>query len=241
LLAAAAGGATGVDVIAVRGARHLSADEVAAATGLAPGAALDDVDTRSVAEQLEDNDWIAAAEAVRMPGGAVVVGIVEREALAAIELGKPAKPYAVDATGSPFAVADRELLKGLPLLSAAEAIAPREPSPQLAAAVQLAYRLPEVGLALPVEVSIAAQDDPEGFALRFETLAPRFVLGREDLDERLDHLARLLARRPAAVAEATSVDLRFADQVVLRNTPTSKEGAVAPGGGSAPSKRGSAG
>lgn len=241
LLAAAGGGATGVDVIAVRGARHLSADEVAAATGLVRGAAARDVDIRAVAEQLETHDWIASAEAVRMPGGAVVVGVVERTALAAIELGTPAQTYAVDATGSPFAAVDGELVEDLPLLSTAEGAPPRRPSPQLAAAVQLAYRLPEIGLALPAEVSIAAEGDREGFALRFAALAPRFVLGREDLDERLDRLARLLARRPDAVAQATSVDLRFADQVVLRTEPASEEGAAAPGGDPAPSKRGSAG
>jgi cell division septal protein FtsQ len=225
----------------VRGALHLSADEVAAATGLAPSAPLTDVDTRAVVEQLEDNDWIASADAVRMPGGAVVVGIVERTALAAIEIGTPAERYAVDATGSPFAVADREVLEGLPRLTPAESVTPREPSERLAEAVHLAYRLPKIGLTLPAEVSIAAAGDPEGFALRLGSLAPRFVLGREDLDERLDHLARLLARRPAAVAEATSVDLRFADQVVLRNAPTSKEGAAALGGSSASSKQGRAG
>jgi len=174
LLAAMAGGSSGVDIIAVRGALHLSADEVAAATGLAPSAPLTDVDTRAVVEQLEDNDWIqledndwiASADAVRMPGGAVVVGIVERTALAAIEIGTPAERYAVDATGSPFAVADREVLEGLPRLTPAESVTPREPSERLAEAVHLAYRLPKIGLTLPAEVSIAAAGDISRAALR---------------------------------------------------------------------------
>jgi hypothetical protein len=230
-----------VTAIAVRGAQHLSDREIAGASGVAPGAALAAVDTRAVEAQLEDHAWIASARAVRMPGGTVLVGVVERTALAGIELGAPLRPYAVDATGAPFAPTDRETLAGLPRLAAAGSVLPHQPSARLADAVHLAYRLPEVGLALPAEVSIAAEDDPEGFALRFASLAPRFVLGREDLNERLEQLARLLARRPDAVAQASSVDLRFADQVVLRTEPTPGGAASALGGRSAPFNRRPAG
>jgi hypothetical protein len=45
------------------------------------------------------------------------------------------------------------------------------------------------------------------------------VLGHGELDERLDALARLVSARPDVVATATSIDLRFADQVVLRGAP----------------------
>jgi hypothetical protein len=230
-----------VDAIAVRGAQHLSSREIAGASGVAPGAALARVDPRAVEAQLEDHSWIASARVARMPGGTLLVGVVERTALAGIELGAPPRPYAVDATGAPFAAADRETLAGLPRLAAAGSVRPHQPSARLADAVQLAYRLPEIGLALPAEVSIAAEGDPEGFALRFAALAPRFVLGREDLNERLDQLAELLARRSDTVAQAASVDLRFADQVVLRTEPTPGGAASALGGRPAPLNRGPAG
>jgi hypothetical protein len=50
----------------------------------------------------------------------------------------------------------------------------------------------------------------------------RVVLGREDLDARLDDLVRLVTARPDAVAQATSIDLRFANQAVLRSGPIHK-------------------
>jgi cell division septal protein FtsQ len=219
-----------VDTIAVRGAHHLSAEQVAIATGVAPGSALSAVEMSTVKQLLEDHDWIATASAVRFPGGAIVVEIVERMPRAAIALGTPPESYAVDATGIPFAVADSDSLMGLPVLVVGDSVAPREANARLAEAVHLAYRLPELGLALPAEISIASDGDPEGFALRFNSISPRFVLGRRDLDERLDHLARLLSRHSNVVAGAENVDLRFADQVVLRDTPTPKRAAAELGG-----------
>jgi cell division septal protein FtsQ len=235
------GAQRGIGRIAVRGNRHLSPQEVAAASGVAPGAAIASVEPQAVEAQLEDHEWIASARVVRMPGNTLLVGVVERIALAGIELGTPPRPYAVDATGAPFAAADRETLAGLPRLAAAESVRPHQASARLADAVSLAYRLPEIGLALPTEVSIGAEGDPEGFALRFASLAPRFVLGREDLDERLEQLASLLARQPDAVTQASSVDLRFADQVVLRTEPTPRGAAPALGGHPAPLNRKPAG
>jgi len=230
-----------VEVIAVRGVQRLSAADVAGASGVQPGAALRDVDLRGVARQLATHDWIETAEAVRAPGGALVVEIVERIALAAIDLGAPPETYAVDASGAPFTVADAETLAGLPRLAAAASVEARQPSARLAEAVRLAYRLPGMGIALPEEISIAADDDPEGFALRLPSLPPRFVLGREALDERIEQLAHVLARRADAVTSATTVDLRFADQVVLRNEPTPRGSAAALGGRSAPHQRKPAG
>lgn len=234
-------GSADVAKIAVRGAQRLSAADVANATGLAPGTRLRDVSARGVAARLESHAWIASAEAVRLPSGAVVVEIEERHPVAAIALGQPPIAYAVDASGAPFSAADAETLAGLPQLRAAAPVAAQDPNPQLAEAIRLAYRLAALGLALPAEVSIAAETDPEGFALRFASLPPRFVLGREDLDARIEELANLLARRPDTVLEAVSVDLRFADQVVLRNAPSPKGAAKAPGGRPVPKPRGSAG
>lgn len=242
-LLAGGGGSTpgSVAAIAVRGAQHLSAREIAGASGVEPGAALATVDPRAVEAQLENHAWIASARAVRMPSGTVVVGVVERIPVAAIEIGAPPQAYAVDATGAPFAPADGETLAGLPRLAVAGPVLPHQASARLADAVRLAYRLPEVGLALPAEVSVAAEGDPEGFALRLASLAPRIVLGTEDPNPRLEQLVRLLAQQPDAVASASTVDLRFADQVVLRTEPTSKGAAPALGGRPAPFNRKPAG
>ena len=167
---------------------------------------------------LQQHDWIQSARALRLPGGALLVDVREHEPVARVKLGR--QLYAVDREGEPFAplAADAlpELVRIVPERDEAR---PGERNLQLATAVRLAHRLPELGLAPPRQVTIAAEDDPRGYELTLAALDARIVLGRSDLDARLDALARLLAARPDVVADAASIDLRFADQVVLRSAP----------------------
>jgi cell division septal protein FtsQ len=206
-----------VDRIAVRGAGHLEPSAVAAAASIAPGTSIGDLDPDALKQTLEQHDWIASAEALRLPGGTLVLGVVEREPSATVAIGDAI--YAVDAEGSPFAQLDAAPEPALPRIVSQGEVKAREPSPQLAEAVRLARRLPQLGLAAPAEVQVSREDDPEGYTLRLATPDAHVVLGREQLDARLEDLARLLAARPDELAEATRIDLRFADQVVLRSTP----------------------
>jgi cell division septal protein FtsQ len=230
----AVAGATGpIERIGVRGAAHLSAEQVAGASGVAPGAPLGEVDRAAVRQALERHDWIAEARALALPGGALLVSVVEREPAAHVSIGDAV--YAVDASGTPFAPIPAELAEGLVKLSVAGEVSPREASPRIAEAVRLARRLPELGLAAPAEVAVASETDPEGYRLTLPALPARILLGHADLDARLRDLARLLAERPDAVAGAASIDLRFANQVVLRSAPARDGSAdTAAGRGDAP-------
>ena len=154
---------------------------------------------------------------VRLPGGVVVVGIDERVPVATVAVDE--QLYAVGENGIPFAPVAADSLPGLVRLVAGTEVTPGEPNPRLATAVRLARRLPELGLSAPDRVRIAPDQDPVGYALDLDALGARVVLGRTDLDARLEALARLVSTRPDVVAHATSIDLRFADQVVLRGTP----------------------
>jgi cell division protein FtsQ len=203
-----------LETISVRGARHLSARSVAEASGVAPGAPLAAVDSSRVAARLADHAWIERARVLALPGGRLLVAVVEHEPVAVLA-GE--EPWAVNAAGSPFAPAPATGLEGLPRLVAAPAAAPRE----LAGAVALLRRLPELGLPAPLEVGIAAPDDPEGLSLRLPGLAPRVVLGREHLDARLEKLIRVLEEELPELANATRLDLRFQDQAVLDVTAAS--------------------
>jgi cell division protein FtsQ len=222
-LSAGWGARRSVASFSVHGARHLAAADVAAASGLARGAALASVDAGALAAALARHPWIAEARALVLPTGSVVVSIREREP-AAVLAG-----MAVDGEGVPFAPAVPGLER-LPQLSASESFEPGRPHPELAAAVALARRLPERGLPAPLEVGISAADDPEGLWLRLPGLAPRVVLGREDLDARLADLAELLEADLPELAHAAKLDLRFRDQAVL-------DQAAAPSGGAAPSEQ----
>ena len=204
-----------LETISVRGAHHLSAQAIAAASGVAPGARLAALDRDSVAARLAKHAWIEEAHALALPSGRLLLGVVEREPVAVLA-GE--EPWAVDAAGSPFAPAPSVGLEALPRLVATHAVAPRE----LAQAVALARRLPELGLAAPLEVGIAAPSDPEGLSLRLPGLVPRVVLGREDLDAKLADLTRVLEAKLPELAGAARLDLRFRDQAVLDVTPPPK-------------------
>jgi cell division protein FtsQ len=225
-----------VDAIYVGGAVQLAPEAVAAATGVARGASLASVDPQEVAARVAELPWIAAARAVRMPAGPLVVGIRERVPVARVEAGERAA--LLDATGMPFAEAGAEDGSELPRIRLAEGPIPEAADPRLSAALELAYRLPEHGLAVPSEVQLAAPDDPEGFSLRLTGLAGRVVLGRDAPEARLPDLAALLAAGLPEVAAAPIIDLRFADRAVLGGG-SSQGGAAqaAPARGSATASR----
>ncbi len=227
-----------LDALSVRGLRHVRPVEIAAAGGLEPGAAIAGRDAGTLAERVAGHAWIERARALALPGGRVLLAVVEREP-AAVLAGDTA--WAVDEAGMPFAPVGAAELPQLPRLHAPDP-APGEPHADLAAAVALAQRLPALGLPRPTEVGIAADPD-EGFSLRLAGLRPRIVLGRDDLDARLADLATLLERARPELERAERVDLRFRDQAVLDVSPP-QEGAAqaaATRGGVAPSNRQPAG
>jgi cell division septal protein FtsQ len=229
-----------VESIAVRGAHRLSPREVAAATGIPRGAKLADVDASAVAESLARNAWIESAKARRLPSGRVLVTVVEREPLAQLAVG--ARRFAIDAQGAAFAELREGEETALPRVLAEKAPERGAPDPLRVEAAKLATRLPELGLAAPAEVKIAPPDDPQGVTLRLPGLEPVVVLGRESLDSRLRDLAKLLELRRDEASRAAEIDLRFADQAVLRSAATregSRDAAVR--GGGTPSTARSAG
>ena len=156
LLAAAIGTAQRpLDAIAVRGASRLTPAEIARATGIAGGATLAQIDSAAVVRSLESHDWIAEAVTLPLPGGTLVVGVVERRPLATVTLENTL--YAVDERGTPFAPLEPAALPGLVRLVTDANISPRQPSPSLAEALRLAQRLPQLGMAAPVEVRRATR------------------------------------------------------------------------------------
>jgi cell division protein FtsQ len=202
-----------VSAVEVQGASHLSGAEIARAAGIGLGDGYAAAEPRRLEGGLRQNSWIAEAGAARLPGGTVVLRVREREPLAVIE-GRGG-PLGVDAEGRPFAVLEADDAKDLPRLRCENTPPPGEPDARIAEAIRVARSFPSRGLALPREIALGKEQDPEGLVLRLPGIEARFVLGAKDLDARVGMLAELLAKRPAEVAEAASVDLRFAGQAVL--------------------------
>lgn len=235
----ATGGGLEVAAIAVRGASRLTPGEVAAATGIPRGARLAEVEPEAVEQALETHDWIAAARALRLPTGKVVVEVEEREALALLAIDE--RRFAIDASGAAFAEVDVREETTLPRLLASQPPEPGVPDALRAEAAQLSQRLVALGLSAPEEIRLAPEGDPEGISLRLPGLEGVVVLGREDLGLRLRDLAKLLSLRPDEASRAARIDLRFADQAVLRSAAAQdgSQSAAPPGGGAPHSTRSS--
>ena len=211
-----AGETVRLEAISVRGAERLSLAEIAESTGLPPGAEWASVDPRKIEANLIEHPWIANASAVRLPTGRLLVHVTEHIPRALVALGEPTQDFAVNAQGAPFAPADNRAPSGLPRLMPSGAVERDVANEQLARAIELAYRLPKFDLPLPSELIISDEADPTGFAFRLPSLKPRIVLGHNHFDARLASLARLLKTELAEVEGSETLDLRFADQAVLR-------------------------
>jgi cell division protein FtsQ len=210
-----------VSDVEVQGARRLTPIEVARAAGIAVGDAYSTADPDRIARALLENAWVAEAHAARLPGGTVVLRIREREPLAVIEAR--GGPLGVDVEGRPFAVLEPREAEDLPRLRCESAPPPGGADERLAEAIRVARSLPERGLALPREIAVGSESDPEGLVLRLPGMETRFVLGAEDYDARVEVMAELLEKRPADVAAAEQVDLRFAGQAVLQSKADDKK------------------
>ena len=211
-----------LETISVHGAERLSLATIAASTGVTPGAAFDSIDPRTIERTLSEHPWIAEAHAVRLPTGQLLIDVNERVARAVVMIENGERGLAVDAAGMPFAPAEEQDLSTLPKLRTNHKIESHTADERLARAIALAYRLPELDLPLPAELSIAADSDPVGYTMRLPDFSPRIVVGWEDFETRLAKLARLFKENLEEVGNAESLDLRFADQAVLRGTSPSK-------------------
>jgi cell division protein FtsA len=119
-----------VDAIAVSGARHLAPSAVAGAAAVARGSASGDLDPERVARALTEHPWIASARTLFLPGGTLLVGVVEREPVATVTIAKAV--YAVDREGRPFAALDAPPDPALPEIVARHEVRPGEADPRLA-------------------------------------------------------------------------------------------------------------
>ncbi len=228
-----------VDAIAVQGARRLRGSEVAAATGLARGARLDalpeDLETRVAA-----HPWIRSARVALLPTGTLIVDVEEREPRAVLYSGDDGSAHFVDAEGTAFAPVSADEVPdaaGLPALARASGATSASNEAQEAALLRdglslLAYvdGLTLAGLARPDEphrglrLLLPDPDGERGWVLRGAD-GLEVVLGSDEVAtviERLDRVERLLGAALGELEQATTIDMRFAGQAVLRTASASR-------------------
>jgi len=212
-----------VQGVEVAGQSQLSADEVVAASGLGPGQNLFRLDARRAVAGVEALPLVRRAELVRAFPNRVTLLVEERQPFVLVHAGglhSPAEAlYWVDEQGVPLGPETRAVALDAPLVSAVGAgdvaVAGRTPSGRVAAGVALIRTLMRAQSSLLREISEVDVSRPEGPVL-YMLDGVEVRLGSEDWDERLGRLGGVLAQLRTSGQRATSIDLRFRDQVVLR-------------------------
>ena len=212
-----------VERVEVAGQSQLSVDQVVAASGLAPGQNLFRLDARRAVAGVEALPMVRRAELVRAFPNRVTLLVEERQPFVLVHAGTlhgtAGGFYWVDEQGVPLGPETRAVALDAPLVSAAGAddvaAAGRTPSERVAAGVALVRTLMRAQSPLLREISEVDVSRPEGPVL-YMLDGVEVRLGREDWDDRLGRLGGVLAQLRASGQRATSIDLRFRDQVVLR-------------------------
>ena len=226
-----------VERVEVAGQSRLSADQVVAASGLSPGQNLFQLDARRAVAGVEALPMVRRAELVRVFPNRVTLLVEERQPFVLVHAGGLHRPaggfdwpaggfYWVDEQGVPLGPETRAVALDAPLVSAAGvsaagaddvAAAGRTPSERVAAGVALIRTLMRAQSPLLREISEVDVSRPEGPVL-YMLDGVEVRLGREDWDDRLGRLGGVLAQLRDSGQRATSIDLRFRDQVVLRTS-----------------------
>ncbi len=222
-----------VERIEVVGQSQLSADEVISASGLAPGQNFFRLDARRAVTGVEALPRVRRAELVRAFPNGVTLLVEERQPFVLVHAGGldrlfwpadrffwPADRFFwVDEQGVPIGNETRAQALDAPLVSGVGdedgAAAGRTPSERVAAGVALIRTLMRLQSPLLKEISEVDVSRAEGPVL-YMLDGVEVRLGSEDWNDRLGRLGGVLAQLRASGQKATSIDLRFRDQVVLR-------------------------
>ncbi len=231
-----------VDTVSVAGARRVSVEELVGASGVAAGTSVLALDRGAVSERLASHSWIKAARVTTWFPRKLLVAVVEHEAAAIVEIGAPPAAWLVDAEGTPFARArgvDREMYPTLVGVGDAQ---PQRPHPLLAQGVQIALAVEERGLPDVRRVRLGEGDSHALPELGLGPAERSVILGGGKLEAKLDRLSRVLEADLAEAETASTIDLRFGSQVILRDgPPPSGDEATGERGGASPSNNGRAG
>jgi cell division protein FtsQ len=233
-----------LQAICVLGAGRLPAEEIAARTGLAQGTRLLEISPREIEDRLRTDPWIREAHVMRLLPGRLLVEVAFREPVARVSPpsrvdGAPV--VLVDADGRAVVQRPGEPIPPLPVIVSPRLPAAGELAPGLgaaAAAVAALARSPFAGA--NATYYLGAEADPNSLSFQLPPLSARVLVGTGDLDRKLARLARVVAGDATPARAAAEIDLRFADQAVLRGLPLPEgtaHSAQAPGRAPAPHDR----
>jgi cell division protein FtsQ len=201
----------------VAGQKHVSLQEIEAAAGVASGTNIFKVDPREVAARVERLSGIRRASVVRMLPNRVAIRVEERRRFALVHAGQL---HWIDEEGMDLGPEPRPVALGLPLITGIEPEeldpADRDASSRLLTGLALLRVLMRSGGGLLASISEIDMSRREGPVL-YTVDGVEVRLGNEDWEARLGRLAGVTAQLKASGDAVASIDLRFRDQIVLKD------------------------
>lgn len=213
-----------LEQMAIQGNSRLSFAEIAATTGIRRGTPLASIDLVAVKNSLVAEPWIREADVLKLPPSTLLIRVEERVPRALLVPRGPsahaAGPRLIDASGHLFAATLED--QSLPRLIGGDALVSDEQYPVLLTGLALFEQLqsPEFadlwGSEDDLQVYLPVPSASEGWVVRGSM---HVVLGQRDLMPRIRRLSEVIRSDEAMQAlgdERLVIDLRFADQAVLR-------------------------
>ncbi len=226
----------GLEKIAVQGVSALTPNSIVRSLDFEIGHPLDSIQASGVREAIESEPWVESIRSLRLPGGTLVVSVVERVAVARWTMDASPEIVLIDQRGKRFA-GRVEPGGALPLVLGKIDEGDILPEPAIAILEELrrhrvlAGNPSELTLHLPALPSDPASDglvaataeppEASGYELQIGEEGPRALLGVRFLEQRIARLATLLESEESSLHNARLIDLRYADRAVLRTEPAS--------------------
>ena len=209
-----------VTSIEVTGQSRLNRDDIVTAAGISPGANLFTLDPREIVARLETLPQIRRAEVIRTFPDRVTLVVEERRPFTVVHAERL---HWIDEEGVSLGVESRAVALSTPVLSGLRAEdlgvnGQREASERANVAISLLHLLLRSKSSLIGQISEIDVSRPEGPVL-YTVDGVEVRLGKDDWEARIGRLQGVLAQLGAARETATSIDLRFRNQVVLRTQP----------------------
>ena len=209
-----------VTSIEVTGQSRLNRDDIVAAAGISPGANLFTLDPREIVARLETLPQIRRAEVIRTFPDRVTLVVEERRPFTVVHAERL---HWIDEEGVSLGVESRAVALSTPVLSGLRAEdlgvnGQRGASERASVAISLLHLLLRSKSSLIGQISEIDVSRPEGPVL-YTVDGVEVRLGKDDWEARIGRLQGVLAQLGAARETATSIDLRFRNQVVLRTQP----------------------
>ena len=206
-----------VGTVEVRGAGRLPQERVRAVAGVVLGTNVFRVDTAAAAERLQRLSEVRHAEVTRALPARVVISIEERRPFTLVHAGRL---HWIDEEGVAFGAERRAVSTDSPVITG---LTPEEvaamrlaPSPKARIAIELIRAVRGAHPALLGEISEIDVGGTEGPVL-YTLDGVEVRLGTDEWDARLARLEGVLGQIAATGQPVRSIDLRFRDQVVLKD------------------------